>query len=56
MYFFIFAAFSCRIIWEKIKEHLIFPYVDMELHSFDLGIENRDATDDQGMPAWKSTV
>ncbi|OQV25426.1 Isocitrate dehydrogenase [NADP] cytoplasmic [Hypsibius exemplaris] len=36
-----------RIIWEKIKEHLIFPYVDMELHSYDLGIENRDATDDQ---------
>lgn len=36
-----------RIIWEKIKEHLIFPHVDMELHSYDLGIENRDATDDQ---------
>lgn len=36
-----------RIIWESIKEKLLFPYVDMELHSYDLGIENRDATDDQ---------
>jgi isocitrate dehydrogenase len=37
-----------RIIWELIKEKLIFPYVDLELHSYDLGIENRDATNDQG--------
>jgi len=37
-----------RIIWELIKEKLIFPYVDMELHSFDLSIQNRDATNDQG--------
>jgi len=36
-----------RIIWELIKEKLIFPYVDLELHSFDLGIEFRDATNDQ---------
>lgn len=36
-----------RIIWELIKEKLIFPYVDLELHSYDLGIENRDKTDDQ---------
>jgi len=36
-----------RIIWESIKEKLIFPFLDMELHSYDLGIENRDATDDQ---------
>lgn len=36
-----------RIIWESIKEKLIFPYVDMELHSFDLGMENRDLTDDK---------
>lgn len=36
-----------RIIWELIKEKLIFPYIDMELHSYDLGIENRDKTDDQ---------
>jgi len=31
-----------------IKEKLIFPYVDVNLHSFDLSIENRDATNDQG--------
>jgi len=37
-----------RIIWELIKEKLIFPYIDLELHSFDLCIQNRDATNDQG--------
>jgi len=37
-----------RIIWELIKEKLIFPYIDLELHSFDLSIQNRDATNDQG--------
>lgn len=36
-----------RIIWELIKEKLIFPFVDLELHEYDLSIENRDATDDQ---------
>jgi len=36
-----------RIIWELIKEKLIFPFVDLEIHCFDLGIENRDDTDDQ---------
>jgi len=36
-----------RIIWELIKDKLIFPFVDLEIHCFDLGIENRDATDDQ---------
>ena len=36
-----------RIIWEFIKNKLILPYVDVELHYYDLGIENRDKTDDQ---------
>jgi isocitrate dehydrogenase len=36
-----------RIIWSFIKEQLILPYVDVELKYFDLGIESRDATDDQ---------
>lgn len=36
-----------RIIWDLIKEKLILPFLDMELHTFDLGMENRDATDDQ---------
>jgi isocitrate dehydrogenase len=36
-----------RIIWQFIKEQLILPYLDVELKEFDLGIESRDATDDQ---------
>jgi isocitrate dehydrogenase len=36
-----------RIIWAFIKEQLILPYLDVELAYFDLGIESRDATDDQ---------
>ncbi|MFM7508161.1 MAG: NADP-dependent isocitrate dehydrogenase [Actinomycetota bacterium] len=36
-----------RIIWEFIKGELILPYLDVDLRYFDLGIESRDATDDQ---------
>lgn len=36
-----------RIIWDSIKEKLILPYLDIELHTYDLGIENRDKTSDQ---------
>jgi isocitrate dehydrogenase len=36
-----------RIIWAFIKEQLILPYLDVELIYFDLGIESRDATEDQ---------
>src|SRR6187401_3699563 len=36
-----------RIIWSFIKERLIYPYLDVELDYFDLGIESRDASDDQ---------
>ena len=36
-----------RIIWKFIKDKLILPYLDVELKYFDLGIENRDATEDQ---------
>ena len=36
-----------RIIWQKIKDKLIFPYLDVDLKYFDLGIEARDASDDQ---------
>jgi len=36
-----------RIIWQFIKEQLILPYLDINLEYYDLGIENRDATDDQ---------
>lgn len=36
-----------RIIWQFIKDRLILPYVDVDLKYFDLGVESRDATDDQ---------
>ncbi|MEY2847580.1 MAG: hypothetical protein RI885_245 [Actinomycetota bacterium] len=36
-----------RIIWQKIKDTLIHPYLDIDLEYYDLGIEHRDATDDQ---------
>ena len=36
-----------RIIWQKIKDKLIFPYLDIDLKYYDLGIEKRDKTDDQ---------
>src|SRR2546423_298676 len=36
-----------RIIWQFIKDRLIFPYLDIDLAYFDLSIEHRDATDDQ---------
>jgi isocitrate dehydrogenase len=36
-----------RIIWQWIREQLILPYLDIDLHYYDLSIENRDATDDQ---------
>ncbi|HSS67369.1 MAG TPA: NADP-dependent isocitrate dehydrogenase [Nocardioidaceae bacterium] len=36
-----------RIIWQFIKERLVHPYLDVDLLYYDLGIENRDATDDQ---------
>ena len=36
-----------RIIWSFIKEQLILPYLDIKIDYYDLGMENRDATDDQ---------
>ncbi len=36
-----------RIIWAFIKEKLILPYLDVDLKYYDLGVEHRDATDDQ---------
>jgi isocitrate dehydrogenase len=36
-----------RIIWQFIKDQLILPYLDINLDYYDLGIENRDATNDQ---------
>ncbi|TVQ93051.1 MAG: isocitrate dehydrogenase (NADP(+)) [Bacteroidetes bacterium] len=36
-----------RIIWKFIKEKLIFPYLELEVKYYDLGIEYRDKTDDQ---------
>ena len=36
-----------RIMWHFIKDSLILPYLDVNLEYYDLGMENRDATDDQ---------
>lgn len=36
-----------RIIWKFIKEKLILPYLDLDIKYFDLGVESRDATNDQ---------
>lgn len=35
-----------RVIWKQIKEILIAPYVDLKTEYYDLGLKNRDATDD----------
>ena len=36
-----------RVMWTFIKEKLILPYVEIEIEYYDLGIENRDATEDR---------
>ena len=36
-----------RVIWQMIREQLILPFVDLRLEYYDLGIEHRDATNDQ---------
>jgi isocitrate dehydrogenase, NADP-dependent, eukaryotic type len=36
-----------RIIWQYIKDKLIHPYLDIDLKYYDLGVEHRDATNDQ---------
>ena len=36
-----------RIVWQKIKDELLRPYVDLKTEYYDLGLPNRDATDDR---------
>jgi isocitrate dehydrogenase len=36
-----------RIIWQLIKEKIVFPHLDLNIKYFDLGMEKRDETDDQ---------
>src|SRR5699024_2484724 len=36
-----------RIIWQFIMDKLIHPYLDVSVEEYDLGLENRDATDDR---------
>ncbi|MDF2685279.1 MAG: NADP-dependent isocitrate dehydrogenase [Clostridia bacterium] len=36
-----------RIIWQMIKKHLLTPYLDLNTEYYDLGLENRDKTDDK---------
>jgi isocitrate dehydrogenase len=42
-----FSLSWCSVIWHFIKEKLILPYVDIDIKYFDLGLPNRDATNDQ---------
>ena len=36
-----------RILWSMIKEELLLPFIDLKTEYYDLGLENRDATNDQ---------
>ena len=36
-----------RIIWQKIKEKLILPFVELNTEYYDLGLKHRDETDDE---------
>jgi isocitrate dehydrogenase len=36
-----------RIIWKTIKDRLILPYLDLDIKYYDLGMENRDLTEDR---------
>ena len=36
-----------RVIWSDIKKKLILPYLDLQIKYYDLGLPNRDKTDDQ---------
>jgi isocitrate dehydrogenase len=36
-----------RVFWQSIKDKLIFPFVDLDIKYYDLGILHRDATDDK---------
>ena len=36
-----------RVIWKSIKEELILPFLNIDIKYFDLGISNRDQTNDQ---------
>ena len=36
-----------RVLWQKIKDILIYPYIDLKSEYYDLGLENRNKTDDQ---------
>ena len=36
-----------RILWQFIKDKLILPFLDIDLRYYDLGIKNRDKTNDQ---------
>ena len=35
-----------RVIWQLIKDKLILPFLDIDIKYFDLGMENRDLTED----------
>ena len=36
-----------KVVWESLKEKLILPFLDLQIKKFDLGMENRNATNDK---------
>ena len=36
-----------RVLWKQIKDELLLPYIDLKTEYYDLGLPNRDATQDQ---------
>jgi isocitrate dehydrogenase len=36
-----------RIIWKEVKDELLLPYIDLKTEYYDLGLENRNNTDDR---------
>jgi isocitrate dehydrogenase len=36
-----------RVMWKMVKEKLLFPYLEMNLEYYDLGLKHRDETDDK---------
>src|SRR5476649_1846015 len=45
-----------RIIWQRIREQLVLPYLDVQLKYFDLGVEHRDATEEYRVEVKSATI
>ena len=45
-----------RVLWKIIKDELILPFVELKSEYYDLGLENRNATDDKAQPLSQSLL